>query len=149
MKIQGTETLSADPQSVWDALYDPEVLQACIPGCEEVVGFPKDGSVDIVVLQKVGPIKARFRGTITLDDVEKHREITLNGVGKGGAAGFVRGVARVQLSESGSETELIYDAELRVGGKIAQIGSRLVGGFARKFTDQCFRNLRARMQIDQ
>ncbi|MDE0209000.1 MAG: carbon monoxide dehydrogenase subunit G [Boseongicola sp.] len=149
MKIEGTETLSASPQSVWDALYDPEVLQSCIPGCEEIVGFPKDGSVDIVVLQKVGPVKARFRGTITLDDVEKYKEITLNGVGKGGAAGFVRGTARVQLGESDSGTELIYDAELRVGGKIAQIGSRLIGGFARRFTNQCFKNLRTHMQIDQ
>ncbi len=149
MKIDGTETLSASRQSVWDALYDPEILKACIPGCEEVAGLPKDGSVDIMVSQKVGPVKVRFRGTITLDVIEEYEEIVLNGAGKGGAAGFVRGFAKVHLGEADSGTVVTYDAEIRIGGKMAQIGSRLVGGFARKFTDQCFTNLRSHMHIDQ
>ncbi len=149
MKLTGTETLEETPQAIWDALHDPEVLKACIPGCEEVQGSPRDGSVDIVVAQKVGPIKARFRGVITVEVVTELEEITLTGSGKGGAAGFVKGLANVRLKEAESGTVLDYDAEIKIGGKIAQIGSRLVGGFARKFTNQCFSNLRTHMQADE
>ncbi|MDE2790790.1 MAG: carbon monoxide dehydrogenase subunit G [Paracoccaceae bacterium] len=143
MNISGQQSLSASPGEVWNSLFDPEVLKACIPGCEEITGSPKDGSVDAVVVAKVGPVKARIRGTIVLSDANEPESLTLSAAGKGGAAGFAKGSARIRLASTDSGTELSYDAEFHVGGKLAQIGSRLVGGYARKFTAECFSRLQA------
>jgi len=143
MKISGHRNFPVRRERIWNALYDRSVLEQCIPGCESVVGSPHDGHVDIVVLRKVGPIKARFRGTVELREAHEHECITLVATASGKTAGFARGVAKINLTKSDEGTSLQYDAEIHVGGKIAQIGSRLFRGVARKFTEQCMENLHA------
>ena len=142
MNLDGEQIVPAKRADVWNALYDPAVLHRCIPGCEEVRGSPGEGEVEVVATQKVGPVKARFRVNIILSDVQVHEGVTMKGQGSGGVAGFARGSARVVLSDAGANTLVRYDAEYAVGGKLAQIGSRIVRGVVRKFIDRCFENLR-------
>lgn len=140
MKMSDTREISADRATVWAALLSPEVLKECVPGATEVTGNPDDG-FEAVVTQKVGPVKATFKGTVTLSDMVEHERLTLTGAGKGGAAGFAKGVADVSLSEADGVTTLAYDVEAKVGGKLAQLGSRVVDGFAKKMADQFFTRL--------
>jgi uncharacterized protein len=116
------------------------VLKECVPGASEVTGTPEDG-FEAVVTQKVGPVKATFRGTVTLSNMVEHQSLTLTGEGKGGAAGFAKGAADVRLDENAGVTTLSYDVEAKVGGKLAQLGSRVVDGFAKKMADQFFARL--------
>ncbi len=142
MNLDGEQIVPAGRKEVWNALYSPDVLQRCIPGCETVRGSPGEGEVEVVATQKVGPVKARFKVIIALSDIRPYESVTLNGQGSGGVAGFARGAARVKLSDLDAKTLVQYDAEFAVGGKLAQIGSRIVRGVARKFIDRCFENLR-------
>lgn len=137
MEMSGTRTIAADRATVWEALNDAEVLKACVPGCEELTGTPEDG-FDAVVKQKVGPVKATFKGGVTLSDVDAPNSYRITGEGKGGVAGFAKGGAVVTLSDVEGGTELSYEVEAKVGGKLAQLGSRLIDGFARKMADQFF-----------
>lgn len=137
MELTGTRTIAADRPTVWAALNDPEVLKACIPGCEELTGSPEEG-FEAVVKQKVGPVKATFKGAVTLEDVNAPESYRIVGEGKGGVAGFAKGAADVRLSEAAEGTELSYVVDAKVGGKLAQLGSRLIDGFARKMADQFF-----------
>ncbi|PVH28198.1 CoxG family protein [Pararhodobacter oceanensis] len=142
MQMNDNRTIAADPAIVWAALLDPEVLKACVPGCEELTGSAAEG-FEAVVVQKVGPVKAKFAGQVSVTDIIEGQSLTLNGEGKGGAAGFAKGAAHVTLAPATAEdgsaaTLLTYEVEAKVGGKLAQLGSRIIDGFARKMADEFF-----------
>ena len=137
MNLSDSKTINADRATVYAALLDPEVLRACVPGCTEMSGSADEG-FEATVVQKVGPVKATFKGAVELSDMIEGESLTLTGAGKGGAAGFAKGGANVRLEESGEQTILHYDVEAKVGGKLAQLGSRIIDGFAKKMADQFF-----------
>ena len=137
MELTGSQTIAADRATVWAKLNDAETLKTCVPGCEELTGTPEDGFA-ATVKQKVGPVKATFKGEVTLSDVVEGESYTITGEGKGGVAGFAKGGAKVRLEDVAEGTLLTYDVEAKVGGKIAALGSRLINGFARKMADQFF-----------
>jgi len=144
MNMSGERLIAAPRADVWAALNDPEVLKACIPGCDSLEKT-SDTSFSAVATQKVGPVKATFKGEVNLSDIVEGEGYTITGEGKGGAAGFAKGGAKVKLSDaqpsegkSGPATLLAYEAEAKVGGKLAQLGSRLIDGFAKKMADDFF-----------
>ncbi|WP_296425456.1 carbon monoxide dehydrogenase subunit G [Yoonia sp.] len=137
MELSGTRVIAADVNTVWAHLNNPVTLRTCIPGCEELTGSPEEGFT-AVVKQKVGPVSATFKGAVTLENVRPGASYTIVGEGKGGVAGFAKGHADVTLTPVAGGTELVYAAEAKVGGKLAQLGSRIIGGFARKMADQFF-----------
>ena len=139
MQLTDSREIAATPEIVWAAILDPEVLKQCVPGCQEMTGSPEEG-FEAKVVQKVGPVKATFKGTVTLSDMQPPESLTLTGEGKGGAAGFAKGGADVRLEPKGEGTLLSYDVEAKVGGKLAQLGSRIIDGFAKKMADQFFEN---------
>ncbi len=140
MHMSDQREINADPATVYAALLDAEVLKACVPGATEVIGNPEDGYTASVT-QKVGPVKATFKGQVTMSDMVENQSLTITGEGKGGAAGFAKGGAEVTLSPTETGTMLAYEVDAKVGGKIAQLGSRLIDGFAKKMADQFFSNL--------
>jgi hypothetical protein len=139
MEMSGQHTIPAPRETVWEALNDPEVLKQCIPGCEEV-NKTSDTSFDAKVSVKVGPVKAKFGGAVTLSDIDPPKGYTISGEGKGGAAGFAKGGAKVSLEEAdgGAATELSYEVSASVGGKLAQIGARLIDSTAKKYANDFF-----------
>jgi carbon monoxide dehydrogenase subunit G len=137
-----SRTIAASPEEVWNAILDPEVLKQCVPGCTEMSGNAEDG-FEATVVQKVGPVKATFKGTVVLSDMVPGQSLTLTGEGKGGAAGFAKGGADVKLNAVEGGTELHYDVDAKVGGKLAQLGSRIIDGFAKKMADQFFSNFQS------
>ena len=138
MELKGSFDLSAPKQQVWDALNDPEVLKGCIPGCEEIVKT-SDTSFSAKVTAKVGPVKAKFTGDVTLSDLDPPNAYKISGEGKGGAAGFAKGGANVSLKDNDSGgTTLEYAVTAQVGGKLAQIGSRLIDSTAKKMAREFF-----------
>ena len=145
MDINGEFTIPAARERVFEALNDPEVLQRCIPGCEQLERT-SENTFDAKMSAKIGPVKAKFDTAIELSDVNPPQSYTISGQGKGGPAGFGKGSARVSLEEQGDETVLRYVADLQVGGKLAQIGSRLVGGTARKIANVFFSRFAEEMQ---
>jgi hypothetical protein len=148
VKITGTYELEADRQTVWEALNDPEVLKACIPGCESLEQTGEN-ELTATVTAKVGPVKAKFNGSVELKDLNPPESYRIEGSGKGGAAGFAKGGADVRLDErDGGGTVLSYEVDAQVGGKLAQIGSRLIDGTAKKLADQFFENFREHVGSD-
>ncbi|MFG6593497.1 CoxG family protein [Sulfitobacter sp. 1A13368] len=145
MQMSDTRQIAATPAEVYAALLDPEMLQTCVPGAQEVSGSVEEG-YDATVVQKVGPVKATFKGHVTLSDLVPNEALTITGEGKGGAAGFAKGGAEVRLAEKDGGTELSYDVEAKVGGKLAQLGSRIIDGFAKKMADQFFDNLQSSLE---
>ena len=137
MEIKGEYLIASSRESVWAALNDPEVLQRCIPGCESLEK-KSDNEFSGSVTTVIGPVKARFRTSISLEDLNPPESYTLVGESKAGAAGFGRGNAKVNLVERDGGTLLSYAAEFKVGGKLAQVGSRLVLGATRKVADEFF-----------
>lgn len=138
MDMSGQYRIEAPRERVWEALNDPEVLRQCIPGCEEVQKL-SDTEFTAKVAAKVGPVSAKFSGKVTLSDLDPPHGYTITGEGSGGAAGFGKGGANVRLEPEGdSATLLSYTAHAQVGGKLAQIGSRLIDGTARKMADDFF-----------
>jgi carbon monoxide dehydrogenase subunit G len=137
MKMNDERDIKANRATVWAALLSPEVLRECVPGAQEITGNPEDG-FEAVVVQKVGPVKATFKGMVTFSDRVEGASLTLLGEGKGGVAGFAKGGAKLRLEDSEAGTRLIYEVEARVGGKLARLGSRIVDGFAKKMADQFF-----------
>ncbi|CAN0279018.1 MAG: carbon monoxide dehydrogenase [Mameliella sp.] len=137
MDMSGQRVIAADRETVWKHLNDPETLKACIPGCQELTGSPTEG-FEAVVKQRVGPVSATFRGAVALSNVIPPESYTIIGEGKGGVAGFAKGGADVTLAAVPEGTELGYVVNAQVGGKIAQLGSRIVDSFARKMADQFF-----------
>ena len=137
MDMTGSEHIAAPRERVYAALNDPEILKAAIPGCE-AIEKTSDTEMTATVVTKVGPVKAKFRGVVTLSDLDPPHGYTITGEGKGGPAGFAKGGAKVRLEEDGAGTVLHYEVKADVGGKLAQLGSRLINGFARKLTDDFF-----------
>jgi uncharacterized protein len=137
MDMSGEYRIPAPRQTVWEALNDPEVLKAALPGCEELTADGENGFA-AKVRAKVGPVSARFQGKVKLLDLDPPNGYRIEGEGTGGAAGFAKGGATVSLAEDGSDTVLTYQANASVGGKLAQIGSRLIDGTAKKMADDFF-----------
>ena len=145
MELTGSRIIAADRATVWARLNDAETLKACIPGCQELTGSPAEG-FEAVVKQKVGPVSATFKGKVTLSDVVEGESYRIAGEGSGGIAGFARGGADVRLADAEGGTELSYAVDAKVGGKIAQLGSRLIDGFARKMADSFFQKFQAEVE---
>jgi uncharacterized protein len=138
MDMSGEVRIAAPREAVWRALNDPEILRQCIPGCEEIEKL-SDTEMTAKVTAKVGPVKARFGGKVTLSDLDPPNGYKISGEGQGGGAGFAKGGAVVRLTPDGSSgTVLHYEVNAAVGGKLAQIGSRLIDGTARKMADDFF-----------
>ena len=137
MKMTGERTIPAPQSRVWEALNDPEVLKQSIPGCIELVKHsPSEFSAK--VMAKVGPVKATFAGDVTLSNLNPPHSYRISGKGTGGVAGFAEGGAEVRLEDAGGQTRLVYDVDAKVGGKLAQIGSRLIESTARRMADDFF-----------
>ncbi len=138
MNLTGSRVIAADRGTVWAALNDADVLRACIPGCQSLTGTPAEG-FEATVVQKVGPVKATFTGAVRLENIVDGESYAIIGEGKGGAAGFAKGRSDVRLRDAeGGGTELSYDVTATVGGKLAQLGSRIIDGFAKKMADDFF-----------
>ncbi len=147
MEMQGSRPLAATQQQAWDALNDPQVLQACIPRCEKLEATGESQYAAVLAL-KIGPMAARFNGKVTLTEVRPPESYTLSFEGQGGVAGFGKGSAQVRLQPAveGAGCELVYTAQAQVGGKIAQMGQRLIDGVARSMADDFFSRLDDELQ---
>jgi carbon monoxide dehydrogenase subunit G len=139
MDMTGQYRVPAPREQVWAALNDPAMLRASLPGCESLEKV-SDHEFAATVVAKVGPVKAKFNGNVTLSNLNPPESYTISGEGKGGAAGFAKGGADVRLTEEGDITVLTYTAKADVGGKLAQLGSRLIDGTAKKMADEFFDN---------
>ena len=137
MEMTGEQRLPAPREVVWAALNDPEVLKQSIPGCEEIQKL-SDTEMTAKVSAKVGPVSARFTGNVTLSDLDPPNGYTISGEGKGGVAGFAKGGAKVRLEPDGDGTLMRYEVSASVGGKLAQIGARLIDATAKKMADDFF-----------
>ena len=137
MTMSGEQQLTASREKVWAALNDPAILKACIPGCEtlDVTG---ENEFSAVATNKIGPVKARFKGKVRLTDLDPPNSYKISGEGDGGIAGFAKGGATVALSDKDGGTLLTYNVEAQIGGKLAQLGQRLVNGAAKKLADDFF-----------
>ena len=138
MEIIGEQLIPLPQQRVWEALNDPEILKACIPGCQSIEKV-SDSDYKIVMTAAVGPVKAKFNGKLHLADLNSPDSYSLSFEGSGGAAGFGKGSAKVMLSPEDKGTKLSYSAQAQVGGKLAQIGSRLIDGVAHKMAEDFFK----------
>jgi hypothetical protein len=142
MTMEGTFTVPADKQTVWVKLNDPDVLKTCIPGCQ-TLEKTSDTQFVATTKMKIGPVSASFKGRVELLDVDAPNSCRIVGEGEGGIAGFAKGAANVRLSEVPEGTAVSYSVEANVGGKIAQLGGRLIDGVAKKMADQFFTNFAA------
>ena len=138
--IEGEERIAASVEKVWQALNDPEILKEAIPGCQSLEKT-SDTEMAATVVLKIGPIKATFNGEVTLKNLKPPHSYTIQGEGKGGIAGFAKGGAKVMLSDAeGGQTLLRYEVEAQVGGKLMQLGSRLIDSVSKKLADEFFAN---------
>jgi len=145
VKLTDSRIITAPRSVVWSALMSVDVLKACVPGCREMQGTAEEG-FEATVVQKVGPVKATFRGLVTLSNMFEPESLTLSGEGKGGPAGFAKGGADLKLEETPEGTKLTYEVEANVGGKLAQLGSRVIDGFAKKMADQFFERFKTEVE---
>ena len=148
MEMTGEQLVPAPQQAVWDALNDPEMLKACVPGCESIEPAGEN-AYQVLMVARVGPVSAKFKGKLTLSDIHPPQSYSLAFEGQGGPAGFAKGGAKVSLSPQNSQTRLAYDVKASVGGKLAQIGSRLVDAAAKKVADDFFRNFNEKVAAQQ
>ncbi len=139
MTMNGEYQLTVPPQTVWEKLNDTETLKACIPGCEQL-DKTSDTEFHAVAVVKIGPVKAKFKGRVTLSDLDPPNGYKISGQGDGGVAGFAKGGATVKLAPKDGGTLLSYDVEAQIGGKLAQLGQRLINGAAKKVADEFFEN---------
>jgi carbon monoxide dehydrogenase subunit G len=137
MEMTGEQLIPVPQEKVWRGLNDPEVLKACIAGCESIEKV-SDNEYKVIIVAAVGPVKAKFTGKLLLSDLNPPNSYSLSFEGSGGAAGFGKGGAQVSLKTEGAATRLSYSAKASVGGKLAQVGSRLIDGVARKMADDFF-----------
>jgi carbon monoxide dehydrogenase subunit G len=137
MEMSGEERIPASQAETWAALNDPEMLKACVPGCESIEAVAQN-EYQVLMVARVGPVSAKFKGKLTLSDIKPPESYSLAFEGQGGAAGFGKGGAQVQLAPEGEGTLLRYQVKASVGGKLAQIGSRLVDAAARKIAQDFF-----------
>lgn len=142
MTMTGEIQLAAPKQVVWDKLNDPEVLKATIPGCESLEKT-SDTSFSAVAVTKIGPVKARWKGKVNLTDLDPPNGYKIVGEGEGGVAGFAKGAADVKLTDKDGGTLLTYSVEAQIGGKLAQLGQRLINGAAKKMADEFFQKFAA------
>jgi len=142
--MKGEQLIAAPQQATWEALNDPDVLKACVPGCESIT-LVNPNEYQVLMTARVGPVSAKFRGRLSLSDIKPPHSYSLAFEGQGGAAGFAKGGAQVRLSPEKDQTRLAYDVKANVGGKLAQIGSRLVDAAAKKVADEFFNNFNKRM----
>jgi len=138
MNMTGERFIAASRAAVWASLNDPEVLKACIPGCESLEKL-SDTQMKAVAGIKLGPVSAKFQGQVTLSDLDPPNGYKISGEGKGGPAGFAKGGAEVRLTDRDSGTLLTYTVEAQVGGKIAQVGARLIDATAKSMAEQFFK----------
>ena len=148
MEMTGEFRIPAPRQRVWEGLNDPEVLKQCIPGCQALEKV-SDTEFNGKVIASVGPVRAAFGGKVTLSDLDPPQGYTISGEGSGGVAGFAKGGAKVNLAEDGAATILSYAVQAQVGGKLAQVGSRLIDGVARKMASDFFGHFAAVMAPEQ
>jgi carbon monoxide dehydrogenase subunit G len=139
MEMSGEQLVPASQQDTWNALNDPAVLKQCVPGCESIEPLGEN-QYQVLMVARVGPVSAKFKGKLGLSDIKPPNSYAMAFEGQGGAAGFAKGGAQVRLSEKDNQTLLAYDVKASVGGKLAQIGSRLVDAAAKKVADDFFRN---------
>jgi carbon monoxide dehydrogenase subunit G len=137
MDMTGSQKIDASREAVWAALNDPAVLQQCIPGCDAITKL-SDTELEAGATLKIGPVKASFKGKVTLSDIDPPNGYTISGEGQGGVAGHAKGGAKVRLEEVEGGTMLHYDVKAEVGGKIAQLGSRLIDATAKKLAGDFF-----------
>jgi uncharacterized protein len=137
MDLTGEYIIAAPRQKVWEALNDADVLRKCIPGCESL-DKQSDTEMSATVVTKIGPVKARFSGEVRLENINAPVSYTIAGEGKGGIAGFAKGGADVTLEEVPEGTKLSYAVKAQIGGKLAQLGSRLIDSTVKKLADQFF-----------
>ncbi|MGE3149598.1 MAG: carbon monoxide dehydrogenase subunit G [Pseudorhodoplanes sp.] len=137
MNMAGEVQLAASREVVWAKLNDPQVLKACIPGCESLEML-SDHEFQAVAVNKIGPVKAKFKGKVRLSDIDPPNGYRISGEGDGGVAGFAKGGATVTLADKDGGTLLSYNVEAQIGGKLAQLGQRLVNGAAKKMADDFF-----------
>ncbi|GHB44848.1 hypothetical protein GCM10007094_37740 [Pseudovibrio japonicus] len=140
MEMSGEQQIPASQEKVWEALNDPELLKKCIPGCDSLEKT-SDTEMTATVTAKVGPVKAKFKGAVTLSDLNPPNSYKISGEGKGGVAGFAKGSADVALAPSDDGTLLSYEVTAKVGGKLAQLGNRLIDSTAKKMAEEFFSNL--------
>ena len=145
MELEGSQIIAADRQTVWEKLNDPDVLKACLPGCQSLEK-QDDTHFTAVMKQKIGPVAATFTGSVELQNLNPPESYTIAGEGKGGAAGFASGLAHVSLKEVEAGTELTYKVEAKMGGKIAQLGARLIHGVAKNLADKFFTTFKAQVE---
>jgi carbon monoxide dehydrogenase subunit G len=142
MTMSGEYQLPVPPQAVWEKLNDPATLKACIPGCEQL-DKTSDTEFQAVATTKIGPVKAKFKGKVTLSDLDPPNSYKISGQGDGGVAGFAKGGATVKLAPKDGGTLLTYTVDAQIGGKLAQLGQRLINGAAKKVADDFFGNFAA------
>lgn len=145
MEMKGSQLIDAPASAVWAGLLDSEILKACVPGCQTISGDPESG-FEATVVQTVGPVKATFKGVVALEEMVEPESLTLKGEGKGGPAGFAKGGADVKLTPEGESTLLEYEVTAQIGGKLAQLGSRIINSFAKKMADQFFAEFKAAVE---
>ncbi len=145
MEMEGRRLLAASQQQVWQALNDEKVLAGCIPGCEELERVADD-RFELRMAVRIGPVAAKFKGKVTLADIQAPQGYTLSFEGSAGAAGFGKGISRVLLVPASGGCELAYTVEAQVGGKIAQIGQRLIDGVARSMADEFFQRFESEIE---
>lgn len=138
MQMQGSRQLSATAQQAWAALNDPEILKQCIPGCQSFE-LASDNTYKVAAQIKIGPVSAKFTGKVTLTDIEPPQRYTMNFEVQGGVAGHGKGVSQVELTENDQGVELKYTVESQIGGKLAQLGQRLIDGAAKSMADDFFK----------
>ena len=148
MEMSGVQLIPAPQRVVWDALNDPEMLKASVPGCESIERTG-DNEYQVQMVARVGPVSAKFKGKLTLSDVKPPDSYSIAFEGQGGPAGFAKGGAHVRLTPEAEKTKLSYDVKASVGGKLAQIGSRLVDAAAKKVADDFFRNFNQKVGAAQ
>lgn len=137
LTMSGEVQIPASREEVYKKLNDPEILKACVPGCESLEKT-SDTEFQAVSVMKIGPVKARWKGKVTLSDLDPPNGYKITGEGEGGVAGFAKGGASVHLSDADGGTLLKYDVEAQIGGKLAQLGQRLIAGAAKKMADDFF-----------
>ena len=145
MDFKDDRIIAATPERVWECLLDPNILKECVPGCQSLTGNVDDGFVATVV-QRVGPVKATFKGAVQLSVLNAPQRLRITGKGDGGVAGFARGGADVTLVADGDGTKLTYAVKAQIGGKLAQLGSRIIDSFVNQMADQFFENFQTQVE---
>lgn len=147
MEINGTQLINESQSLVWDSLFNPEILNKCLPGCQSVEMVNLE-EFKIVLTAVVGPLRVRFKGKLLMSDVKAPNSCHISFEGQGGVAGFAKGTAQVVLEPAGDATQLSYQADAQIGGKLAQVGARMIEGVAKKIADDFFSAFRKQLSGD-